>query len=197
MLVRLEAASELAGRRGCGFGGEPSMGRGGWREARLLLFMLLFETRGGAEGWDARRGLVLENDRWAAGGPPEAPRRSRKERRGEFLEGVPPGIGEADASRERGLRRVGSLDAEEGVKAEAERTGVGIFLAYGLGVVRLRGLKLWPVSMSPVFVEPFHFGLWAKEEDGRDIRFPVGVAEPSLDGTESVDIRAATGFRVI
>jgi len=46
MLVRLEAASELAGRRGVGFGGETSAGLGGWREARLLL---LLGTSGGAE----------------------------------------------------------------------------------------------------------------------------------------------------
>ena len=54
---------------------------------------------------------------------------------------------------------------------------------------------MWPVSMSFVLVEAFHFGR-AKEEDGRGILFAVGVAEPSLDGTDSVDILAATGFRV-
>jgi hypothetical protein len=82
----------------------------------------LFDTEGGAEAWVARRGRVKE--RWVGGGPEEA-RRSRKERRGGFLKGVPSGMGDADVPRESGVRRVGSLDPEEGVKA----AGVGDRLA--------------------------------------------------------------------
>jgi hypothetical protein len=54
---------------------------------------------------------------------------------------------------------------------------------------------LCPVPMSDVLVEAFHFGRLAKEEDGRGNLLAVGVAEPSRDGTESVDVLAATGFR--
>jgi len=64
-LVRLEVASELAGRRGVAVvvfvasGREKSSGLGGWSEARLLL---LLERTGGADGWVVRRGLEME--RW-------------------------------------------------------------------------------------------------------------------------------------
>ena len=61
-------------------------------------------------------------------------------------------------------------------------------------MVRVRGLKLWPVSMSFVLVDEFHFGRVAKEEEGRGNLLAVGVAELSRDGTDNVDIRAATGF---
>lgn len=44
------------------------------------------------------------------------------------------------------------MDAGRGV-----RTGADDF-RYELGVVALRGLKLWPVSKSPKFVLAFHFG---------------------------------------
>lgn len=121
MLVRLEAASELAGLRGV----VSSTGLGGWSDARRLLKLLLY-ARGGAEACAARRGLVTE--RCAGGGPGEASR-SRKERRDPFLDGVSSGIGDADAARERGLRSVGSLEADEGVKPGPERTGVGLLLA--------------------------------------------------------------------
>jgi hypothetical protein len=49
--------------------------------------------------------------------------------------------------------------------------------------------------MLVVFVEAFHFGRVANDDDGRGMLFAVGVAEPSLGGTERVDI-LATGFRV-
>jgi hypothetical protein len=54
--------------------------------------------------------------------------------------------------------------------------------------------------MSDVFVEAFHLGRFANDDVGRGILLAVGVAEPSLeslDGTESVDMLGATGFRVI
>jgi len=48
--------------------------------------------------------------------------------------------------------------------------------------------------MSFVLVDEFHFGRVAKEEEGRGNLLAVGVAELSRDGTDNVDIRAATGF---
>lgn len=63
------------------------------------------------------------------GGGPGEPRRSRKERRDELLEGVPSGMGDADPWRDSGLRRVGSLDAVEGVKADVERAKLGVVFA--------------------------------------------------------------------
>lgn len=55
--------------------------------------------------------------------------------------------------------------------------------ACGLGVVKLNGLKLWPIRPSSVFTLEFHrglpSGLWVRE--GRERRFPVGVADPCLD----------------
>lgn len=108
------------------------------------------------------------------------------------------GRGDALEALPSGLRNVGSFELdEEGVRAEVDRTGVGVFLAYGLGVVNVKGLKLWPVSTSDVLVDAFHFGRLDSEEGDREVRFPVGVADPSLEGTDRVDIRAATGFRVI
>jgi hypothetical protein len=52
--------------------------------------------------------------------------------------------------------------------------------AWGLGVVRLRGLKLCPVRLSAVLTLEFQGGLslFVEENPGRGSRFPVGVAEP-------------------
>ena len=71
-------------------------------------------------------------------------RRSRKDRR---AWPAPDGLltstlGDSEAARDGAPRRVGSLDAEQGVAADADRCWVlGAVLEYGLGVVRLRGLK--------------------------------------------------------
>jgi hypothetical protein len=91
--------------------------------ARVLF--LLLEARGGVEVWEGRRGL--NNRGWTGGGPGEA-RRSRKERRGPFRDGVFSKAGGSDAAREKGLRSVGSLDTE-GVEADPEWIGVGDRLA--------------------------------------------------------------------
>lgn len=48
---------------------------------------------------------------------------------------------------------------------------------------------MWPVSTPDAFVELFHLGLWPSVDRGRGIRLPVGVAEPSREGVERVDIR--------
>ena len=66
---------------------------------------------------------------------PEEASRSRKERRLVLLdadgglERVSSVTGEAVEARASGLRRVGSFEDEEGVRAEMERTGVGGVLA--------------------------------------------------------------------
>ena len=86
----------------------------------------MLETRGGADDWEGRRGL--NNRCWTGGGPGEA-RRSRKERRGPFRDGVSSKAGGSDVARGRGLRSVGSLDTEEGVKPDPDRIGVGERLA--------------------------------------------------------------------
>lgn len=64
-------------------------------------------------------------------------------------------------------------------------------------MVRVRGLKLWPVSTSDVFVEEFHFGLLPITDCGRCKRLPVGVVEPSLLGVERAETRGVRGFRAI
>lgn len=67
-------------------------------------------------------------------------------------------------------------------------------MAYGLGVVRLSGLKLCPVSIPDVLVDAFHRGRLDSVEFGRGIRFPVGVVERSLDGVLRVDRREPRGL---
>jgi hypothetical protein len=61
--------------------------------------------------------------------------------------------------------------------------------AWGLGVVRLRGLKLCPINPSVVFTLEFHGGLSVllDENPGRGNLFPVGVAEPPLVPGEGDD----------
>lgn len=85
--------------------------------------------------------------------------RSRKESRDAlFLGGVSSGIGDDEVALPNGLRRGSFEPPEAEVIEDAERTELGVFLAYGLGVVRVRGLKLCPTSESFVFVDVFHRG---------------------------------------
>ena len=90
--------------------------------------------------------------------------------------------------------------------AEPERTGVALLFAYGLGVVRVKGLKLWPTSKSRVLAVLLHRGrLSAALETDRGARLPklTGVAEELRggvrpdDGEDSVETREATGLLVI
>jgi hypothetical protein len=184
MLTRREVdASELAGLGVAS--GDSSRGREGCIDALLL-------AREDMDDCDARRGGGgLETG-------PGDPRRSRNESLWWVgLEGVGSGIGEAEAARLRGLR-MGSLD-DAGVREDTERTVFGVVLAYGLGVVRVSGLKLWPVSISAVLVDVFQRGRLLATEFGRGMpRFPVGVAdpEPSRDGVPMVDILCDRGFLV-
>jgi hypothetical protein len=103
-------------------------------------------------------------------------------------------MGDDEAARLSGLRR-GNFDSFDIPSAEEERIVAPAGLAYGLGLVRLIGLKLWPVSTSEAFVELFHFGR-VSVEVGRGMRFPTGVAEPSRVGMmPRVDMREASGLR--
>jgi hypothetical protein len=92
--------------------------------ARVLF--LLLEARGGTEVWEGRRGL--NNRCWTGGGPGEVSR-SRKESSGPFRDGVSSKTGGSDVARAKGLRSVGSLDTEEGVRPDPDRIGVGDRLA--------------------------------------------------------------------
>jgi hypothetical protein len=84
------------------------------------------------------------------------------------LEGVSSGMGDSDAARLTGVRRVGSFELDEvGVSDDADRCVVGVFLAYWLGVVKLRGLKLWPVSTEFVLIEGFQRGRVPSVDIGR------------------------------
>jgi hypothetical protein len=118
-LVRRFAASELAGRGA--MSGDASIGLGGCKDARRFPSAVI-------EDWLASRGgLGSTCCRWL----PEEARRSRKERREADggLDDDSSGTGDAVAARAKGLRSVGSFDAVDGVRADAERTGVGVFLA--------------------------------------------------------------------
>jgi hypothetical protein len=93
---------------------------------------------------------------------------------------------------------------ELGVRDGVDRTGVGLLLAYGLGVVKVKGLKLCPVSLSRSLAELFHRGrLSARFDTDRGIRLPIGVADVlrgGVDATEGLDrfeIRDPNGFRAI
>jgi len=88
--------------------------------------------------------------------------------------GVSSTCGDSDVALASGLRNVGSFDplAEPGVTEETDLWVMGLLFEYGLGVVRLRGLKLWPVSIPEVLVDPFHLGRWAKVDPGRSILLP-------------------------
>ena len=44
-------------------------------------------------------------------------------------------------------------------------------------------------------VELFHLGRLLNADVGRGARCPVGVAEPSLEGTDNVEVLADTGLR--
>jgi hypothetical protein len=82
-----------------------------------------------------------------------------------------------------GLR--GGSFVDEGVRsavggrALVDCVKMGLGRAWGLGVVRFRGLKLWPV-MPSVLTLPFQRGFWFSWL-GRGRRLLVGVAEPSRD----------------
>ncbi len=99
--------------------GDSSSGLGGCKEARLL-------PRAGAD-------LCVENfgfDKTCCEYGPGDAILSRKDNIDdeEPLDGVSSGMGDEEAARPRGLR-MGSLEAEDGVRADAERTGVGVFFA--------------------------------------------------------------------
>ena len=67
---------------------------------------------------------------------------------------------------------MGNLDSIETDASEDNGRAGGAVLAYGLGVVRVRGLKLWPTSELLVLTEEFHLGLLSMglaEERGRRV----------------------------
>jgi hypothetical protein len=107
--------------------------------------------------------------------------------------GVSSGIGDADDDRFRGLRPDGSLVPDEGVSEDADRP-TGVLLAYGLGVVRVKGLKLWPTPMSAVLVELFQRGLLFRADSGREADPPTGVG--MVDLPAAVADREPSGLRV-
>ena len=92
---------------------------------------------------DGPSGRNLEVVCWEYG--PLAARRSLKDILLAGLDGVRSRLGDEGSAR-KGLRMVGSLDPIGAAREECDRTGLGVVFAYGLGVVRVRGLKLWPVS---------------------------------------------------
>jgi hypothetical protein len=112
--------------------------------------------------------------------------RSRKVRReADERGGVLSEIGEEVLSRLRGDLR-GIFDSWDEALDLLECVRGGPSRACGLGVVRLRGLKLCPMIVSLVLTLEFHRGLPSEgpETEGRGKRFPVGVAEPCLDAGE-------------
>jgi len=155
-LVRRPEAIELAGRLGTDLSAKDC-NLGGCKDARRLDWDS--RPKAEAETDDDERGL--ESICWEYG-PGEA-KRSRKESfEGALLVGVSSGIGDADDSRVKGVRRFGALEppGEEvpGVNEDGGRTMGDVFLAYGLGHVSVKGLKLWPMPTSVVLVELFHLG---------------------------------------
>jgi len=114
MLVRREEARELAGRVAV-LVESSSEDFEGCRDARRLFSVDI-------DAAEDRRGL--DRACWEYG--PGDARRSLNDSRLAGLDGVSSGIGELEEAR-RGLR-MGSFD-EEGVRAETERTEVGVVLA--------------------------------------------------------------------
>lgn len=140
--------------------------------------------------------MLCENRLGLAGprllGPGEASRSRKESLECPVLVGVSSTLGYSDIARPRGLRGCGSFDREEGVSDEDDRCVKGVRLAYGLGVVRLSGLKLCPVSMP--LVDEFQAGRWPKVEFGRRMLFPgpgVEAGEPAiLDSLEGISFLA-------
>jgi hypothetical protein len=101
--------------------------------------------------------------------------------------------GEETPSEPIGLRS-GILDSlDNGVCTDMERAEFvkdWLGRAWGLGVVKLRGLKLCPTKLSDVFTLEFHGGLslLLVEKPGRGNLFPVGVAEPPLEPGDGDDV---------
>ena len=88
-----------------------------------------------------------------------------------LLDGVLSGAGDEEASLLNGLR-VGNLESIEIDASEDNGRVGGAVLAYGLGVVRVRGLKLCPTSELLVLTEEFHLGLLSAglaEDRGRRV----------------------------
>jgi hypothetical protein len=131
-LVRRDVdASELAGRPGRSPAAEVALG--GCSEDRL------FDASDATDDWADKRGLPNDCCEY---GPGVVARRSRNERREcPVLVGVSSTLGDSDVDRPSGLRRVGSLVPPDPGVTEADRWESGEFLLYGLGVVRLSGLK--------------------------------------------------------
>lgn len=111
--------------------------------------------------------------------------------------------GDEVLSRLRGDLR-GILDSEALDRLERVKVGFGVVRACGLGVVRLSGLKLWPMIVSLVLTLEFHLGRPSGLAfiEGRGRRFPVGVAELCLGegdarpvGAAIIDIRVVRPFR--
>ena len=110
-----------------------------------------------------------------------------------FFVGVSPeGIGDSDTDLGMGLRAGSWVPLEPGVMDEVDRSVLGVLLAYGLGDVSERGLKLWPVSTSDALVELLHAGRMPRFDEGRGI-FAAGVL--ALFGVARTDRRAMFGFR--
>lgn len=98
------------------------------------------------------------------------------------------GMGVSDTA----LRGVGSFEpAEVGVMDEADRGVAGVF-AYGLGVERESGLKLWPVSTPPAFAELLHRGRVSATDGGREF---LAAGTLTLLGVARTDRRAMFAFR--
>lgn len=135
LVRRLVVASELAGR------GDilRSLGGGGCSDVRR------FDVPSG-------RNLDTACCAWV----PDAARRSLNDILLAGFDGVKSGFGDGVDARS-GLC-IDILDAMGAAREDWHRPGLGDLLAYGLGVVRVRGLNLWPTSRLFVFVEMFHFG---------------------------------------
>jgi hypothetical protein len=115
--------------------------------------------------------------------------RSRKDRREcPVLEGVS-SLGDSDMARPNGPRMLGSFELfGEGVIDDADRWLAGVRRAYGLGVVRFSGLKLWPVSTSTVLDETFQRGRLSMADGGRwDLFEAMGLVTDELAMDDSLD----------
>jgi hypothetical protein len=183
-LVRRFDASELAGRDGLVRGLLREVGSlaAGWNDARRFAD----NWRAGMDDFVARWRGRVEGDCetvWCEYGPGLE--------MGPVEFGVRDGVLMLSASGDDVFSRLsddlrGILDSEALDRLERVRVGVVGLRACGLGVVRLSGLKLWPIIVSFVFTLEFHLGLPSVFVFivGRGRWFPVGVTELVLGDSE-------------